>query len=439
MKSNTLFKTLALGASISSVAAAQQRPAIRQIGAVIAKSSEPFVNIVALRPLKDGRVLLNDVGGRRIVLFAADLKNLTLIADSTSATSNAYAGRQGGLIPFRGDSTLFVDPSSQSMLVLDPMGRVARVMSVPRTRDAGMLTNGQAGTPGFDPRGKLIYREFPNIRPPGFGPNGMTAPPVIPESTAIIRVDLATRSVDTLGFAKIPKVKLNINQSDDGRVRITTQVNPLSMVDDWAVLPDGSLAIIRGSDYHVDWVNPDGTRVSSAKIPFDWQRLTDDDKVAFIDSVKAARARIIAAQPVVASSTAPVTRPPAGSDGGGGGGGNRIVIGGGGGPGGGLGAVPAGLLPQVEFVSPSELPDYKPPFFPGSTHVDLDGSLWIRTIPTKAIAGGPVYDVVNRKGELVERVQVPLNTTLVGFGTGGTAYLALTDGKSMYLEAARVR
>ena len=34
---------------------------------------------------------------------------------------------------------------------------------------------------------------------------------------------------------------------------------------------DGSVAILRGRDYHIDWINADGSRVSSPKMPFDWK------------------------------------------------------------------------------------------------------------------------------------------------------------------------
>jgi hypothetical protein len=438
MKAFRFVSSVLIGATFASPAAAQSaRPPVRQLGAIIAKSNEPLVTVAAVRGLSDGRVFLNDPGGRRVLLFDGSLATSTLVADSTSATANAYAGRSAGLIAFRGDSTLFIDPQSSSMLVLDPAGKVARVMSVPRARDAAMLAIPQAGVPGFDPQGRLIYRESPNIRPT-FGPNGPIMPD-IPDSTSVIRVDLATRKVDTIGFAKIPKVKLNIERTDNN-VRVTTMVNPLPVVDDWAVLPDGSVAFVRGSDYHVDWVNADGTKVSSPKVPFDWQRLSDADKVAFIDSVKAARARIVASQPATTGGPATGAAVPGGAPVGG-----RVQIiggpgggvGGGGGPGNGGGGGNFGFQPT--FVDPSELPDYKPPFFAGSTRADTEGNLWVRTIPTKFIAGGPVYDVINRKGELVDRVQVPVNTLLAGFGPNGTVYLALTDNKTVYLESAHVR
>ena len=79
---------------------------------------------------------------------------------------------------------------------------------------------------------------------------------------------------------------------------MTSEINPLPVVDEWAVLSDGAVALVRGRDYHIDWVNPDGSRTSSPKIPFEWQRLSDEDKVAFIDSVKAARERMGANAPM---------------------------------------------------------------------------------------------------------------------------------------------
>jgi hypothetical protein len=80
---------------------------------------------------------------------------------------------------------------------------------------------------------------------------------------------------------------MNVVQSDKG-ITMTSEQNPMQLVDDWAVTDDGSIAIIRGRDYHIDWVDADGHITSSPKIPFDWQRLSDEDKVAVIDSARTA-------------------------------------------------------------------------------------------------------------------------------------------------------
>jgi hypothetical protein len=71
--------------------------------------------------------------------------------------------------------------------------------------------------------------------------------------------------------------------------------------------------------------------------------------------------------------------------------------------------------------------------------VDSRGNLWIRTIPTKAFPGGPVYDVIDRQGALVERVQIPEGRTIVGFGPGDTVYLSVREGRVSYLEKASIR
>jgi hypothetical protein len=445
MRVKTYLAALLLVAATASLAAAQQRPPIRQLGAVAAKSTEALGGATGIRQLSNGKVLVNDVAKRRVLMFDPSLANFAVIADSTSATANAYSGRIGGLIGYRGDSTIFVDPTSLSMLVIDGSGKIARVMSVPRPQDAIMLASGPTGGAAFDASGRLVYRAPPNFGRPNIGPNGSFTPPDIPDSAAIVRIELASRKLDTLGFIKTPKIKFDVSRDDNGGMRITTQINPLPVVDDWAVLADGSVAFVRGHDYHVDFTNADGTRTSATKLPFDWQRMTDEDKSAFVDSLKAARARQGPNAPMIAFGGGAA----AGGGAVGGGAPQMVIIGGpaapggGGPPGGGpnvrAGAGGNGPNVQLNFIPASELPDYKPPFFAGSTRADTEGNLWIRTIPTSKIVGGPVYDVVNRKGELVDRVQIPVDRTIIGFGPDGSVYLGARDGTSVYLERAKLR
>ena len=61
--------------------------------------------------------------------------------------------------------------------------------------------------------------------------------------------------------------------------------------DEWAVLSDGVVAFVRGVDYRIDYLHPDGTWTSSPKLPFDWQRVTEEDKQQLIDSVKTEQRR----------------------------------------------------------------------------------------------------------------------------------------------------
>lgn len=433
------MKQLALSSIlIATTAGAQQQPPIRQLPPVAAKSSVQWSNISGVRALSGGRVLVNDIVGRKVVLLDSTLAPITIVADTTPATSTAYSGRIASIIPFRGDSTLFVDPQSMSMMVVDPNGKMTRVMALPRAEDAGALGGLFGAAASVDPKGRLVYRApfrfFQGGPPPRNG--GLPVMPTPPESAAIVRVDLASRQIDTIGVIKIPKVNLQVSQDDKGNVRVTSELNPLPVVDEWAVLPDGSVAFVRGQDYHVDFVNPDGTKHSAPKVPFEWQRLTDEDKVAFIDSVKAARERLAATQP---SGTTTAAGAAAAAAVGGGGGGQRIVIQMGPDGGRGAGGTGAGPQQQLNFIAPSELPDYKPPFFANAVRADADGNLWVRTIPTKQIPGGPVYDVINHDGKLIDRVQIPVGRTIAGFGPDGAVYLVSRDGTSMTFERARAR
>lgn len=431
---------------LSSVAAAQQQPPIRQLGAVSAKSTTTWSTIASVRALPGGRVLVNDVGGRKLVLLDSTLSEVGVVADTTAATATAYSGRVANLIPFRADSSLFVDPQSMSMMVIDPKGKMTRVMALPRSEDAAALGGFQGLGAGIDANGRLVYRApFRFIRrgPPAAGANGLPPMPTPPESAAIVRVDLGTRHVDTVGIIKIPKMNVQMSQDDKGNVRVTMEMNPLPTVDDWTVLSDGSIAFVRGQDYHVDFINADGSKTSAPKVPFEWQRLSDEDKVAFIDSVKAARARLANSPqgaPVPAGAPAGAPAGGAGTDGGSR---TRVMIqmGPDGGAGARGGAASFNSQSQVSFVSPSELPDYKPAFFANSVRADASGNLWVLTIPTRKIAGGPVYDVINREGKLVDRVQMPEGRTITGFGADGSVYLVTRDAaaSTMTLERAHVR
>jgi hypothetical protein len=190
--------------------------------------------------------------------------------------------------------------------------------------------------------------------------------------------------------------------------RTAVKQHPLPTVDDWAVLPNGSIALIRGSDFHIDWIDPTGRSSSSGKIPFPWRTLSENAKVAFMDSVRYATDTAIAAQEVrLAERFKGTDNEP-----------------------------PEPIEP--EYLAASELPDHFPAFEPNSTRADPDGILWIRT--TQRLQGRPVYYLVNRKGAVIDRVQIPTGRSIAGFGRNRMVYLAhaIRPGR-VQLERARVR
>jgi hypothetical protein len=374
---------------------AQQSPPIRPLGPVVARTEEALGYVAGIRHLSNNTVLLNDLYYRRVLLFDSTLTRYSVVADTTSTTSSLY-GRSAAFIAYTADSTILVEPTSLSMYMLDPSGEIRRVMAVPRVEDVVSLGGGPFGNPGFDAAGRLVYRAMPRTNVRG--------PVTLPDSAPIVRIDLVSRHMDTLAFLRVAQIRLLTTRDADSRMVVTREVNPLPVLDDWAVLADGSIGIVRGRDYHVDWLRPDGSRSSSPRMAFPWQRLTDDDKAAIVDSAKAAAARSRAI-------SQPATTNPA----------NRNS-----------GTRP----PEVTFVLPSEITDHRPAFFPGAVRADADNNLWIRTTAHGSSGGGPVYDVVNSNGELKDRVQVPAGRAVLGFGPGGIVYLVGRHSSGSYVERA---
>src|SRR5579862_8905598 len=156
-------------------------------------------------------------------------------------------------------------------------------MSVPRASDVFLLTNTSIGQPAIGPDDRLIYRTATKYT--GYSP--ATGQMIFIDSTAIVAVSFVTRHVDTLGYIRVPPTPPSVSTLDPNGTRRFTSFPPaFDLIDEWAALPDGRLAIIRWKDYHVDWIAPDKTKTSSPPTSWNWARLTDDEKGAFTDSLR---------------------------------------------------------------------------------------------------------------------------------------------------------
>jgi len=252
----------------------------------------------------------------------------------------------------------------------------------------------------------------------------------MPDSTPILRANFDTRKIDTVAFMRATNPQVEMKQSAEGGMQVSVKMNPLPQNDDWALMKDGSVAVVRVLDYRIDWYKPDGTLERSAPLPFDWKRITDDDKDRMVDSLKTA----------AKEATERI---------------EQMMAGGGGG---------RGFRPSFEPVDAQFLPDYYPPIRAGSTVADYDGNLWVLPA-TSSLAGqlsamipagargqippgmlpagmtapsaGLAYDVINRAGELVERVQLPQGRSIAGFGPDGVVYLTARQGRDVFLEKVR--
>ena len=402
------FTVLSFAAVTS--AGAQAPVPIRTIGPILASSTENVGRAVTVRGTSDGHVIVGAGARQRVYAFDSTLKNFTLVVDSGSGTG-ILPIRTTGVIPYLGDSTLLPDFGANALLVLDPTGKEVRSMAPPRSQDLMFLGIPAAfGRPGFDAKGRLIYRTMlpPNIRPrpTPSGDQKVEMTPVNADSAPIVRGDFDTRRIDTLAWTKTPsqgRMAMEMKESLSGgppTITLHMQVNPFQMADEWALLSDGTVAIVRAHDYHIDWVDPDGTRRSSPKMPIDWRRYTDEERTQRVDSIK----KVVDEQLKRQASA----MPPGGPQ----------------------------LKMDVSVVPDSEFPQFWPPIQSGSVLADLDGRLWILPTTSSHASNGLTYDVVNRTGEVVERVQLPKDRVLAGFGPHNTLYLTRAEGGATYLERA---
>lgn len=242
----------------------------------------------------------------------------------------------------------------------------------------------------------------------------------LPDSAPIVRADFDTRRVDTVAHVRMPKQqRTERTMAATGAVASTkVLVTPASIVDDWTMTSDGTVTIVRGQDDHIDWIALDGTMSSTPKMAFDWRRMTNEEKQRLADSAtKSLRDLLEQWRAEVRAAPSPPPREGAF--------GTRIV-----------GIISQGegtstsmpINAVAESVPISEMPDYFPPLRAGTVKADLDGNVWILpSTSARSTSRGIVYDVVNRKGELFERVQLPPERSVAGFGASSALYLMWRD------------
>jgi hypothetical protein len=388
-----------------------------ELPAATAVSTERFGTILGVRELPDGSVLVDDAARKQVKMLGPGLALAKVVFDTVRGQPNFYGPRIMPLIPYPGDSTLFPTLNSRSLAMLDPRGENARALTTPVVNDVFFLRRG-----GTDGRGRLFFAGEPKILSQEVG-----KPPIVSDSTPIVRIDFAARTNDTVAYIARPLWYADaISAANLATVQRYFNPDPLRTLDEWAVLADGTLAVVRGHDYRVDFIRPDGSTFSSPKLPFDWRPLSDADKEKMIDSALALRKLAARTNTLVNGIEKLVVWQGTGrgQEAGPGterypridtvnalvsknnGGGDMIVL----------------NQPRRKI---EEVFDYYPPVRDRAAMADMDDHLWILPTTSKqSKAGELVYDNVNAKGELFQRVRVPLGRYVVGFGRNGTVYLA---------------
>lgn len=332
-----------------------------------------FSNLKSVRELPDGRVLVLDA--LELAVWVVDFASGTRTRVGRNGRGPGEYQWPGRLLALSGDSTALFDDASLRLLVIrpdgTPGGTLDRETGGPSAPRSALLAPVRA----VDAQG----RRYGVAR---FPAGTERAPP--PDTVALerwaydpARPDAERR--DTVAW--LPSTGL---VAPRGRItrRAAYDVRP-----DWAVAPDGRVAIVQVSPYRVDFYLPNGTVRRGPVLPAEPIPVTAAVRRQFLTEAQ---------RPVVYYF------------------GDRN-----GGPG--------RFEPTRRWWIKDEdwdFPTHLPPFLPGGVRFAPDGRLWIER--TTAPGRPATFDVVDERGAVVRQVELAPGERLLGFGKS-VMYVVRTD------------
>lgn len=352
-------------------ASAQSTVSTRTLSAPDAVSAVSFGGIESVRALRAGALLVNDPEMRQLVVLDNALRLQRVSLDSASDNGKPYySSRQNVLLPYLADSTLYFDARRETLLVMDPNGVLVHPFD--KTMPGPSLLT-MFPPRGFDAAGNAFTTTVPKVNFPALNMSGGGV------DRQIVRANFSTQQ-----YEELARLHASFTQTSrggavsKGAANTMRIVNPMAPVDEWTVLSDGTLVVLRAKDYSVEMIIGANKQRVSRKIQYEKRRVSDTEKRSMIDSVRASTE----------------------------------------------GAVSTSNTSADTFASLKDMEDFYPPFRKGQPIADLDGNAWIATHEVSATDSIEiVYHVVNNKAQLIQRVRVPAGRTIVGFARGGIVYL----------------
>ncbi len=344
-----------------------QEPAPRRLPAAELEAPDGVSTVVSLIELTDGRILLSD--GKDKALYVIDFAKRTMKhATSTGSGPKEYA-QPGGLYRMRNGEIRLLDQTQRRYLRLRADGTPVNTVPFHSVGGAMSFSSTFNDPHQLDGDGNEYERERP-------GRGGAMGP------EAWLTRRSATRT-DSLARLRNPESEMR----DGGGFRILMTVS-FSPSDGFAVARDGSIALVRAEPYRVEWRAPNGKMVQGPALTFTPQPITAADKA----EVEARR------RSVQLPGNVRISRPDGST------------------------FDPSSSVPEPRYAAA------KPAFVQDPIRIDEQDRVWVRR---HAAVGAPaLYDVFDRQGVRVDRVELPPRTTLAGFGRG-VVYLARADADDL--------
>lgn len=366
-------------------AAPDAEDSIQSLGAPTGVLADDFGAILSVRERADGTVLVPDPLGAR--LYLVDFTTGSRVQVGSEGQGPEEYLQPDAVWPLPGDSTLLVDLGNGRMVALGPENEFGPTTPLsagdPRT---GMVI---AIPLGIDDSGAVYARSMGG----GMGE--------LPDSGSVLRVDREALTTEDVARFKLPERRtIESGSANDRSVRLETV--PLSGEDSWGVASDGSVVVVRSSDYHVDWFAPDGTVISGPPTPFQPVPIGTAEKEEWVRAQSRAGGGLSVMVEINNGSVQLGFRR--------GGGGEDDE-------------------PDIDGYA---WPDVKPPFETSRVSVDGMDRAWVRR--SRPAGAEAFYDVFDRSGARVATFSMPWDRRIVSFGEG-TIYVVRNDDFDLsYLE-----
>ena len=361
--------------------------------------SEPFTQISGIRELKDGRLVVIDPRDKTVQVV--DLKAGTATKLGREGSGPGEYGIPFRLMSLPNDTTAISDMLNNRLLLINPNATVGGFvdLNVPppsggRGEGRGMVMIGGNMPTAADAKGRMYY-QGPPFRMTENGPQSA-------DSVPMIRWDRASGKRDTLAWLRLPASANQVtSRGGRGNQQVSIRMGggpPFNGADQMVVAPDGRVAVAHHDPYSVDFVSETGQRVRGQPIKYDRQRISDGHKAEWRERQKSATGMMITNDNGRRSAT--------------------------------MG--PAGQTQDPEVWGG----EYMPPFLSGATlSFSNDGYLWVQR--TGPAGQPPTFDVIDRAGNLAQKVVLPKRARLLGFGNGAIYVARLDEDDLQYIQKYR--
>jgi hypothetical protein len=324
-----------------------------------------FSSITGFRELPDGRVLVSD--GIDQVLLRADLASQRVDTIGRGGQGPGEYKSPDLLVPLPAGATLLTDLGNARLTVFDGGGKYRESIPIAQGGIGGAGGLRLLMVRASDGQGRLYYQ------PAGTDPRA--------DSGAVLRWDRASGKTDTIARVKLAKLVVKSSGGSNSRT-VRQRPPPYPVQEGWAVAPDGRVALVRVGEYRVDWILPNGSRVTGRLLPASPVAISAAEKKEYLEE-QATNGLAVSVQNVNGQVSMSMSRGRAGDD------------------------------RDEQDIDSQEWPATKPPTT-GAYFVAPDGSLWIER--SVAAHEPRVYDVVGADAQLVRQVVLPAGRRAVGVG-----------------------